>query len=313
MKTLTGTAALAGAMVSAAALTGCGLDVDGAKHHEDRSYTVNGAVTAIDLDSGDGKVEVVGSDSPGITVTERLSWSSEHRKPKPEHVTQGDTLKLRTRCEGNVIGFSSCGLSYRIQVPRAMALNLHNDDGPIEVSGLRGTLRLTTDTGSITAADVQTASLVAKTGDGPIKVSGKAAKAEFSADTGSISIDDIESTSLVAKTGDGPIKVSGQAVSAKFNTDTGSISADELRAEKVDARTGDGPVRLRLATAPTTVEARTDTGSVELAVPAGETYNISATTDTGGKDIDPSLRTASTAKHRITVSTGDGPVRIRPA
>ncbi|KAB2345961.1 DUF4097 family beta strand repeat-containing protein [Actinomadura rudentiformis] len=313
MKTLTGTALLAGAMVSAAALSGCGLDVDGAKHHEERSYTVTDAVTAINLDSGDGKVEVVGSDSPGIKVTERLAWSSERRKPKPEHVTEGDTLKLRTRCEGNVIGFSSCGLSYRIQVPRAMALNLHNDDGPIEVSGLRGTLRLTTDTGGITADDIQTTSLIAKTGDGPIKVSGKAVNATFTTDTGGITADDIQTTSLVAKTGDGPIKVSGKAVNATFTTDTGAISADELRADRIEARTGDGPVRLRLATPPTNVQARTDTGSVELEIPTSESYNISTTTDTGGKHIDPSVRADSTAKRKITVLTDDGPIRIRPA
>ncbi|GAA2596916.1 DUF4097 family beta strand repeat-containing protein [Actinomadura fulvescens] len=272
MKTLTGTAVLAGAVV----LSGCSIDLDGTKHHEERSYTVTGAVTTLKVDSDDGDVEVVGSDSPGVKVVERLTWSSEHRKPKPEHVTEGGTLRLRSRCEGNVIGVSSCGISYRIQVPRGMALDLRNDDGALKVAGLRGTVRLSTDTGSITADNVQT-------------------------------------TSLVAKTGDGGIKVSGQAAHTELRTDTGSISAAELRADRLVASTGDGSIRVRLTTPPTDVDARTDTGSVELSVPATEPYKISLSSDTGGRHIVPPLADNSQASRTIKVTTGDGTIRVRPA
>ncbi|MFI0447147.1 DUF4097 family beta strand repeat-containing protein [Actinomadura sp. 6N118] len=273
---MTGTALAAGAVVSAAALSGCSLDVDGAKHHEERSYTVTGAVTTIDLKSDNGSVEVVGSDSPGVKVVERLTWSSERRKPKPEHVTEGNTLKLRSRCDGNVIGFSSCGLSYRIQVPRGMALNLHNDDGAVNVAGLRGTVRVTTDTGRIT-------------------------------------VDDVKTTSLFAKTSDGMIKVSGQATTAELTTDTGAIGSAGLQADRLVARTQDGAIRIRLTTPPATVDARTDTGAVELSVPSTQPYAISLSTDTGGRHIDPTLRNESHAQRKIKASTQDGTIRIRPA
>ncbi|MEU5877583.1 DUF4097 family beta strand repeat-containing protein [Spirillospora sp. NPDC047279] len=276
MKTLTGTMALAGAAVSALALSGCSVDLDAGEKHENRSYQITQKVTSIKVTSDVGKVEVVGTDAAVVKVAERLTWTSEHRKPKPSHGVAGGTLTLGAKCEGNVIGFSSCGVAYRVEVPRGTSLDLHNDDGALKVSGLRGAVRLSTDTGSITA-------------------------------TG------LEASSLFARTGDGSIRLNGRAANAELRTDTGSIKGDGLNVDRLTAHTGDGTINVRFTAPPGSVDATTDTGSVELAVPTGEPYAISLKADTGSLDVDAAVRRDDAAPRKIKVRTGDGSVDVRPA
>ncbi|MBO2448148.1 DUF4097 family beta strand repeat protein [Actinomadura barringtoniae] len=272
MKTLMSVAVLAGAAI---ALAGCRVDVNTETHHEDRSYAAPDA-KSIKVSGAGGKVEIVGSDSPGIKVEERLTWTSEHRKPEPKHVIQNGTLSLSATCKGHVIGFSNCGVSYKIQVPRDTGLDLHNDDGAVTVSDVQGAIRVTTDTGSIEA-------------------------------------NALRATSLYAKTGDGTVRASGEVGSAEFHTDTGSVAATALRTDKLIAGSGDGTLSFGLTQPPNSVKLTADTGDVKLKLPFADVkYALDASTDTGNVDKN-GIPVDSASPHKITIKTGDGNITITPA
>ncbi|WP_433328135.1 DUF4097 family beta strand repeat-containing protein [Spirillospora sp. CA-294931] len=271
MKTVAGLAATA---VAATALTGCGgLTFDASKRHEDRSYDLTGSFTALKVRGDTGEIEVVGTDSPGIKVRERLTFTNDKNKPRTQRSTAGGVVELSAKCGNIVIGIGSCGISYRVEVPRRLAVDVSADSGAMEVAGLTGALKLKTDTGSIVATDVRTRSL------------------DASAQAGRIS-------------------VSGQADTASLETDTGFIVVAGLRAKKLTTRTAAGAVKLRLPVPPDSLDTRTDTGSVFVELPRGTRFALDMSTDVGSTKADPALHQDSRSPKKIKVHTETGSIHI---
>jgi Putative adhesin len=312
VRTLAGAAALAGsAVLAGAAVAGCGLSFS--RHAEDRSYTAPDGVGALKVSPGDGSVQITASDSPGIKVTEHLRWSNDRNKPEPRHDVAGRTLSLSAKCGHSVIGSNPCRISYRIQVPRATAVEVRGGAGSIKVAGLAGTVRLHGDTGSVTATDLRTSSATVGADSGNVRVSGRAGTADLRTDTGSITATGLASGRLTARAGSGDVRLGGRITSAEVRTDTGSLRADGLTADRLAVETNSGSIALGLAVAPSAVQATTDTGSVLLRLPAARPYAVALSTDTGGKQIAPGIHQDSASSRRITVKTGSGGISIKPA
>lgn len=309
MRTLTATAMLAAA---AAALTGCG-NLTFGTHEETRSYTASAAVTALKITGDGSRVQVTASDTDAIKVSERLRWSNDNNRPKVEHVTEGDTLTLSAECARATIGFTACGVSYRVQVPRGMPVDIGNTDGAIVASGLGGTVKLHSENGSIEVRGMDATSASIGTDDGSVTVSGRATTADLRSDNGSITATGLTSDRLTARTSDGRIRLSGDVKSADLHTDNGSIQATALEAERVTAGTSDGGVRLGFAAPPMNIQARSDNGSIRVGLPAGEGYAISASTDNGGERIDPAVRQDPASPRHVDLHTSNGSVTVRPA
>ncbi|WP_242903802.1 DUF4097 family beta strand repeat-containing protein [Actinomadura terrae] len=308
MRTLSGVAVLA---VLAATVTGCGLDFG--RHEETRTYDGPAGIDRLKVRSGDGKVEIVASDASGIKVHEKLRWSNKNNKPQAQHVTEGRTLSLSSKCARQVIGMNACSISYRVEVPRSMAVDVENSDGSITVSGLAGAVRLKSGTGGITATDLRATSLALDVRDGPLRVSGRATTADLRTGTGSITATGLTTDRLSARSNDGRIRLSGRATLTELRTGTGRIDADSLTADRVVARTNDGTITLSLVTPPTTVQATTNTGDVNLRLPSGPAYAIDAGTHTGSKKIAPAIHQDSTAERHLKARTNDGDITITPS
>lgn len=312
MRTLAGAAVLAGsAVLAGTALTGCGLSFS--RHTEDRTYTAPDGVDALRVSPGDGSVQITASDSPGITVTEHLRWSNGRNKPQPRHEVGGRTLSLSAKCGHSVIGPNPCRISYRIQVPRATAVEVDGGSGSIRVTGLAGTVKLHGDTGAVTATDLRTSAATLSAGSGSVRVSGRAGTADLRTDTGSITATGLTSDRLTARAGSGDVRLGGRVTSAEVRTDTGALRADGLTADRLAVDTNAGTVTIGLAAAPSSVQATSDTGSVRLRLPADRPYAIALSTDTGGKHVDPGIHQDSTAPRRVTVKTNAGAISINPA
>ncbi|MWA06094.1 DUF4097 family beta strand repeat protein [Actinomadura sp. LD22] len=312
MKTLAGAAALAGTMaVASAAVAGCGLSFS--RHAEDRSYTAPAGVAALKVSPGDGSVQITASDSPGIKVTEHLRWSNDRNKPKPRHTVDGRTLSLSAKCGHSVIGSNPCRISYRIQVPRATAVDVRGGAGSIRVTGLAGPVRLRGDTGAVTATDLRTSSATLSAGPGNVRVTGRAGTADLRTDTGSINAAGLVSDRLTAHAGSGGVRLGGRIASVEVRTDTGALRADGLTTDRLAVTTGTGPIALGFARAPSVVRATSDTGSVRLRLPAAQPYAVTLTTDTGGKQVAPGIHQDSAASRHVTIETGSGDISIRPA
>ena len=308
MRTLTGTAALTAAAV---ALTACG-NVSFGTHHEDRSYTAPGGVTRLKVDAGGSRVEVTASDSPGIKVDERLRWSNDRNKPQVRHTTEGDTLKLSSKCGRQVIGVGSCGVTFRVRVPRATPVDITNRDGAIVASGLTGTVNLHNANGSITATDLRATTATLDTRDGSLRVSGRADTADLTSENGSVDATGLTAGRLTARTRDGRIRLSGTATSADLRSDNGNIEATGLTSDRLTAHTRDGGISLALAAPPSNVAAEAQNGSVELRLPSEADYAISASVSNGTRKIDSGVHENSQSKRRIQLTARDGGVHVTP-
>lgn len=308
MRTLTGTAVLA---VAAVALTACG-NVSFGTRHENRSYAAPGGVTKLRVQANGSRVEVTASDSPGIKVDERLRWSNDKNKPQVMHVTEGDTLTLTSKCGHQVIGVTSCGVSYRVQVPRSTPVEITNRDGAIAASGLAGTVKLHSENGSISATDLRASTASLNSEDGSLRVSGRVTTADLRSANGSVNATGLTADKLTVRTRDGRIRLSGTATTADLHTDNGGIDAKELTTDRLTARSRDGGIVLAFRTPPASVVAGAENGSIRLRLPADAAYAISADSDNGGKRIDPRVHEDSAAEHRIKLTTRDGGIRVTP-
>ncbi|MFG2529167.1 hypothetical protein [Streptomyces sp. NPDC048516] len=136
-------------VVGGVLLTGCN------KAEEDASsssYTVDEQITSLKVKSAGGSIELVGGSGSGIKVTEKLHYNND--KPKTRHTSAGGVLTLAApnSCGGGGIGGNTCEVSYRVEVPKALAANLQSDGGNVTVDGgAAGQLTVHSDGGSVTA------------------------------------------------------------------------------------------------------------------------------------------------------------------
>ncbi|GLW63616.1 hypothetical protein Arub01_18600 [Actinomadura rubrobrunea] len=313
MNSATGTALAAAGAAAAAALALGGCSVDFGVHTETRSYDVREDVTAVRLTSDGGRVEIVGSDAPGIAVQERLRWSNSRNKPRPRHSVADGTLTLSSSCGHTIIGGGACEIAYRVRVPRGLALQVTTDDGAISASGLNGRLTLRTGNGPITVRHLRAPALSAHTDSGAIRVSGRAETADLRTDTGTIQAAALQAARLTAHTQDGRIHLTGRADTADLQTDSGGIDATALASRRLTARTADGTVRIALSTPPDSVRARTDSAAVRLTLPASHSYAVTLESQEGSRRISPAVHQDNRSPRTVVVTTNDGSITVDAA
>ncbi|TDD36856.1 hypothetical protein E1287_10065 [Actinomadura sp. KC06] len=310
MRTLTITAVVTAA--AAATLTGCG-NLTFGTHQEDRSYSAPAGITALKIKSNGNRMVLTASDSPAVKVRERLRWSNDKNKPEARHTVEGDTLSLSSKCARATIGYTNCGVSYRVEVPRNMPVEVDNADGAVVASGLSGAVKLHSDNGSLKVTDLRATSASISSNDGSIHVTGRAATAVLRSDNGSINATGLTTDRLTARTDDGRIELSGRATVAEVGTANGSIDAGGLTTDRITAETSNGGIDLRLVTPPASVRAISDNGSVHVRVPTSEGYAISMSSSNGGERIDSAVRQDSGSRHQLQLRSGNGSITVSPA
>ncbi|GAA3252397.1 hypothetical protein GCM10020216_086710 [Nonomuraea helvata] len=180
---------IAGVLGFGALLTGCGLA--GPPNEDTASYDVTDKVAGVRVEADSGTVEVVESDRTGIHVTEQLSWRK--NKPATSHKVQGDTLALAFKCTttwGLGSAATSCDVSYKVEVPKGLRVDVSSDSGDLTLKGLSGQLKARTDSGAIEAGDLAAKQVEAETDSGNVELAfgGQPDKVVTSSDSGSISI-----------------------------------------------------------------------------------------------------------------------------
>mgnify|MGYP001470472543 CR=1 FL=1 len=277
MRTLRGVAVAAAAVAAATVTSGCNVTFSAETHRETRSHTLSATFTKLRV-SADDKVEVVGTDTPRVRIVEYLSWSNPNNKPRTTRTLRDGTLTLETKCSRVVIGFNGCGAGYRVEVPRATAVDLEAEDASVRVSGLTGdSMRLHSDSGSVIAENIRT-------------------------------------KALTVSVNSGGLKVSGHAERAVLRSDSGSVQADGLAGRYVKVRANSGSVRVGLTTVPDNVDIDNDSGSVRLTLPVVDRgYAFTLRTDSGGRTIAPALRRNDASPHRVKVTNDSGAIDITAA
>ncbi|MFI9046325.1 DUF4097 family beta strand repeat-containing protein [Streptomyces sp. NPDC053427] len=217
-------------LVVGGSLTGCSL---AAEKNAQRTYTVDGKVTAVSATTHGGNIEIVPIAAGGtVKVTEKYTYNEE--KPSPAHAFKDGRLTLKAEeCTGSG---RQCAVSYRVLLPRNASVDLHTSGGNITVRGTSGAISAQTSGGNITVADSTARRAKVKTSGGDLDLALASEPDEVSAQTSG---------------GDVTIRVpkGSYAVDASTSggTRTVSVPTDKGSAHKISARTSGGDVSVEYA------------------------------------------------------------------
>lgn len=107
----------------------------------------------------------------------------------------------------------------------------------------------------------------------------------------------------------GDTTLTGPLTALTLNAAAGRITGTDLGAGTFQVTTKAGAIDLGFAAAPTSVQAKTDAGTVMVTVPGADKYNVTVNTTLGSQDVavdkDPS------SPHRIDITTTVGAVTIK--
>ncbi|MGW2812350.1 DUF4097 family beta strand repeat-containing protein [Streptomyces sp. NPDC001415] len=125
------------------------------------------AVSAVELDAGSAQITVMTGAAGQVTMNGSLTWSM--KRPKIERTWDGDTLKVRTRCDGFVDEFlQNCQVDLKLAVPAGVSLKVKSGSGPIKVRDLTGPVDVQGGSGSMKLHGLK-GTVKAKVGSGEIK------------------------------------------------------------------------------------------------------------------------------------------------
>jgi DUF4097 and DUF4098 domain-containing protein YvlB len=158
------TAAIAGLIGLVTVLTACG-----ARTEDTVSYDVTDKVAALRVEVDSGLIDVVETDRRDVRVTERLSWTKD--KPKTSHEVRGDRLELHFTCPVTLGVGMFCDVSYQIEVPKGLRVDVRSDSGDLTLRDLSGEWEATTDSGAIEATGVTGKRVATETESGDVKLS----------------------------------------------------------------------------------------------------------------------------------------------
>jgi Toastrack DUF4097 len=213
-------------------LAGCGpLTQLGAGTHTPAAqvYTVTARVTTLVIKSGSGSIDVTGGSRNTISVSQQADYGK--TAPTATHVVSGTTLTLGYTCPSEFV----CSVSYDVQVPAGVAVQVSSAAGAITLTSLAGPVSAQTSAGLITATSLTSPTASLKSDAGGIDATFSAAPASVHATTnvGPISISVPGSASYAVSThtyvGSSTVTVpkstsSPHAVSA--SSDLGSITIE---------------------------------------------------------------------------------------
>ncbi len=234
---------LAGVVVAVPALALGLVQVTGVLAHEEHTTVTEVPAAGLDtleVHNSAGGVRVIGTDDVGtITVTAHIS---DGLRPTGHKVTRdraGGRLVLDGTCP--LITDTWCSVSYTVEVPRRMALDLRTD-GAIRAADVDGPIHVATDQGRITLERVR-GPVDLQTDQGTIAASGLAGgQARAHSDQGDVRLSFRTSPRTVdAQTDQGDVEVvlpddEGVAFAVDTHTDQGAIS-DDIRQDPSSDRT----------------------------------------------------------------------------
>ncbi|MGW0806796.1 DUF4097 family beta strand repeat-containing protein [Nonomuraea sp. NPDC002799] len=215
-----------GLLASALLLTGCGLDsIGGSTNQDTASYEVTEQVAKLRLKSNAGEAVITEIDGSAIRVVETLRWRGDD-KPKPEHKVEGGALFVTYDCPSN---WGSCGVDYKIEVPKGMALDLETGSGNLTLRSLTGPIDVHAGSGDVDATGLAGKKLFVNMGSGNIELKYAVAP------------DDAE-----VKSGSGDVALNLPDGAYDVKTDVGSgdatvsVKTDASSAHKISLTSGSG-------------------------------------------------------------------------
>ena len=150
---------------------------------ETRTYELStGVAPTLVLNDDTGSITIQTGDSNNVTIQETQHSPLVGGAPDAKTSQDGNTITTTVENHG---GFNS--VDFNVTIPANATLQIHTSTGSIDVSGVSGTMSLTSDTGSITAnQDALSGQSTLQTNTGDITFDGSLApngNYQFSTDT----------------------------------------------------------------------------------------------------------------------------------
>jgi hypothetical protein len=219
------------------------------EEHDEVTTFPAASIDVIDLDLGNGSVEITASDVDEITVHAHISDGL--RPTGHDERVEGNRLVLESSCPLFLTNF--CSVDYEVTVPADVEVRGSIDNGHLDVTGTNGSVDARASNGAITLVEVE--------GD-----------VELRSDNGSLTAAGLVADTVTASTSNGSVDL-GFAEPPSFvdaDSDNGSI---ELRLPpvgggyRVDMDTDNGSTDLGVATDPGSgrhITASTSNGDVRV-------------------------------------------------
>jgi DUF4097 and DUF4098 domain-containing protein YvlB len=190
----------------------------------------DGRVTVSNI-SGDIVVTGSSGDEVVVEATKRTR-GDRSRLGEVRIETSNAPGRVDVRTEYPRMSNTNVSVDYTVTVPNGVSLELHSVSGTVKATGVRGTVRLETISGGVTASDTPNVEL-AKTVSGDVSLSGistdgtltaasvsgsvgirgvKARRLELSSVSGDINLTDVSATSVHAKSVSGGFEYTGTIV-----------------------------------------------------------------------------------------------------
>ncbi|MEO6955706.1 MAG: DUF4097 family beta strand repeat-containing protein, partial [Antricoccus sp.] len=142
---------------------------------------------------------------------------------------------------------------------------------------------------------------------GDARVSGQVGSVKVANDSGSVLVDGAQGAVTVAlDSGDVTLRDISAPVTA--SVDSGSINADGLSGDKASLVTSSGDVNAQFTVDPQSITAKSDSGSIAIAIPGKNPYAVKVSIGSGASKID--IPTDPTASRRLSLTADSGDIRV---
>jgi Putative adhesin len=149
-------------------------------HQRRAQFAVSDPVHQVVVASGAGDISLVATDTDRVIVRQDTHWVT--GKATPRHSVSGGVLRLADGCKRHWPIFR-CATSYRIEVPRDVAVDAHSDAGDVRVRGAGGSVSMTSDAGDVEATGLTGAHVRAGSDAGDVHLAFAAAPSSVDAET----------------------------------------------------------------------------------------------------------------------------------
>ena len=286
------------------------------------------APASLTISSSDGFIDVTPADGNEIQVfyivrkngkTLKISRQELEEEMNVEVVHNESALKISISSKKDykfILGDSRPDVSFRIQVPKETACDLHTSDGNITVKNLKGDQQGKTSDGDIRFADIRGA-VTGATSDGNVKVATVYGPVEIRTSDGDIQLEDIEGR-VEARTSDGTIRLTRVKGELNAKTSDGNVFFEEVSGT-FTASTSDGNIRGNMIALTNALNFRTGDGNIDVTVPGnigmdltirGESLEVPLKNFSGKSDKNFIQGKSNGGGVAVDLSTGDGHVRL---
>jgi Putative adhesin len=149
-------------------------------------YAVRGTLSSILLDIGAADAVIVGSHTRPTVEVRRTDSFAFGRPAESRRDVSGGVLRLDSRCPQTVL--PTCSARYRLTVPDNVPVTVRTDSGDVRFRSFRGSARIDTQTGDISADGFCGFSLVARADTGAVRATASCApeRLQLRSRTGSV-------------------------------------------------------------------------------------------------------------------------------